>query len=90
MLAGSFSEEDVKNMIWSCDRLKSPGSDDFNFGFIKFSWDIIKKDIILTMNDFTEYGKWTRGTNASFICLAPKLDNPQQLGDFRPVSLVGC
>jgi len=72
-----FLEEEIKNLVWSCDCLKSPGSDDFNFGFLKFSWDIIKKDIILAENEFSKYGKWPRGTNSSFIYLVPKSDNPQ-------------
>ena len=28
--------------------------------------------------------------NSSFLCLIPKVENPQQLGEFRPISLVGC
>jgi len=35
-------------------------------------------------------GKWPRGSNASFICLIPKSDNPQQLSDYKLISLVGC
>ena len=35
-------------------------------------------------------GRWPRGTNASFICLIPKNDNPQHLSEYRPISLVGC
>lgn len=31
-----------------------------------------------------------RGSNSSFIVLIPKKDNPQQLGDFIPISLIGC
>jgi len=57
MLVESFSEEEVKNAVWSCHSSKSPGPNGFNFGFIKFSWDVIKKDIILAMNDFSHYGK---------------------------------
>jgi len=32
----------------------------------------------------------TKGTNASFISLIAKVDNPQNLNDFIPISLVGC
>ena len=39
---------------------------------------------------FAEGGSWTKGTNASFITLVPKIVNPQLLNDFRPISLVGC
>jgi len=42
----------------------------------------------MVVNNFAKYGKWFTGTNASFTCLVPKSDNPRQLGDFRPISLV--
>jgi len=43
-----------------------------------------------TVKDFAVNGRWPRGTNASFLCLIPKVENPQQFGEFRPISLVGC
>jgi len=33
--------------------------------------------------------KMARGKNASFIFFILKVDNPQHLNDFRPISLVG-
>ena len=42
------------------------------------------------MKDFALSGYWPRGSKASFICLVPRSENPQLLGDFRPISLVGC
>ena len=90
LLIGDFSEEEVNAAIWGCDSSKNPGPDGFNFGFIKFCWDILKKDVVSTVKDFAGYGKWPRGSNASFLCLIPKVENPQQLGEFRPISLVGC
>ena len=85
-----ITEEEVKNVVWNCDNSKSPGPDSFNFGFIKFCWEEIKKDVIRAVNNFEECGRWTREKNASFISLIPKVDNPQLLNDFRPISLVGC
>jgi len=90
MLIGDFSEEEVRAAIWGCDSSKSPDLDGFNFGFIKSCWDILKKDVVSAVKDFAGYGSWQRGSNASFLCLIPKLENPQQLGEFRPISLVGC
>jgi len=47
-------------------------------------------DVIRDVNNFEESGRWPRGTNAPFISLIPKVDNPQLLNDFRPISLVDC
>ncbi|XP_068483176.1 uncharacterized protein [Phaseolus vulgaris] len=52
--------------------------------------DIIKADVLSAVKDFASKGHWPRGTNASFLCLVPKVENPQHLGEFRPISLVGC
>ena len=90
MLIGEFSEEEVRASIWGCDSSKSPGLDGFNFGFIKSCWDILRKDVVAVVKDFVGFGSWPRGSNASFLCLIPKVENPQQLGEFRPISLVGC
>ncbi|XP_068466669.1 uncharacterized protein [Phaseolus vulgaris] len=79
MLVRVISKEEVKLVVWSCDSSKSPGPDDFNFDFMKFCWDFLKKDIITTMNEFAIRSYWPRGSNVSFICLIPKVDNPQQL-----------
>jgi len=90
MLVSDFSEEEVRDAIWGCDSSKSPGPDGFNFGFIKSCWDILKKDVMNAVKDFAGFGCWPRGSNSSFLCLIPKVENPQQMGEFRPISLVGC
>jgi len=87
MLIGSFSEEEVKNAVWSYDSSKRLGPDGFNFCFIKHSWDVVNKDICTTIKDFAISDSWPRGSNTSSICLVPKSDNPHSLGDFRPISL---
>jgi len=90
LLVGAVFDEEVKDVVWSCDSSKSPGPDGFNFSFIKFCWECLKDDFVLTVKDFLVNIKWPWGSNASFICLIPKTDNPQQFRDFRPISLVGC
>jgi len=39
------------------------------------------------LTEFHCNGKLTKGINATFIALIPKVDNPQRLNDFRPISL---
>jgi len=90
MLVGVISEAKVNEAVWNCDNSKSLSPDGFNFGFLKFCWDILKGDVMNAVQSFVEGGSWPKGTNASFITLVPKVVNPQILNDFRPISLVGC
>ncbi|GKU98551.1 hypothetical protein SLEP1_g11543 [Rubroshorea leprosula] len=39
--------------------------------------------------EFHERGKMEKGANASFIVLIPKVENPQRIEDYRPISLIG-
>ena len=89
-LVGTVSKEEIKNDVWSCESSKSPGPNDFNFSFIKFCWVCLKEDFVSVVNDFMVNGKLPRESNASFTCLIPKFDNPQQFSDYRPILLVGC
>ena len=90
MLVGRSYEEEIIRAVWSCDNDKSPGPDGFNFGFIKFCGEEINDDIVRAVHNFEDDGRWPRETNASFISLIPKVDNPQHLNDFRHISLLGC
>ncbi|XP_024626603.1 uncharacterized protein [Medicago truncatula] len=90
MLTKPFSPEEVKQAVWDCDSFKSPGPDGVNFGFNKEFWDILKDDFLRFMVEFHRNGKLTKGLNSTFIHLIPKVNSPQRLNDFRPISLVGC
>lgn len=87
-LESSFSMDEVRNAIWSCDSNKSPGPNGFNFAFFKDNWEMLKDEVMLMMNEFHCHGKIVRGS--SFIVLIPKKDNSARLEDFRPISLIGC
>jgi hypothetical protein len=84
-----FSESEVKDAVWDCDSFKSPGPDGVNFGFIKDFWEEMKGDVMRFISEFHRNSKLTKGLNSTFIALIPKVDSPQRLNDFRPISLVG-
>jgi hypothetical protein len=85
-----FSVDEVKNVVWDCDSYKSPGPDGVSFGFIKHFWQELKEDFMRFLLEFHRNGKLSKGINSTFIALIPKVDSPQRLNDFRPISLVGC
>ena len=72
-----------------CGSDKTPGLDGLNFKFIKEFWEIIKVDVLRFMDEFFVHGTLPKGCNASFIALIPKVTEPQNLNEYRPISLVG-
>jgi len=47
-------------------------------------------DVVSPVKDFATKSHCPRGSNVSFLCLVPKVENPMQLSEFKPISLVGC
>lgn len=85
-----FSENEIWEVVRDCESSKAPGPDGFNFRFIKKFWDVIKGDLIAAVLWFGENAVISKGCNASFVSLIPKVNDPLGLGDFRPISLIGC
>ncbi|GKF01267.1 hypothetical protein Tco_0028190 [Tanacetum coccineum] len=73
-----------------CGSDKAPGPDGFNFKYIKWFWDIIKVDILRAIRWLWDNGEFSRGCNASFVTLILKVVDPMRLGNYRPISLIGC
>ncbi|GKV29203.1 hypothetical protein SLEP1_g38149 [Rubroshorea leprosula] len=84
-----ISAEEVKQAIWECGGDKSPSPDGFSFHLIRSMWSVVEKDIVDFAQEFSSNGKLVRGLNSSFIVLVPKKDNPIDLKDYRPISLIG-
>ncbi|GKU90517.1 hypothetical protein SLEP1_g4505 [Rubroshorea leprosula] len=89
LLTAPFTEEEIRKVIWECDSFKAPGPDGFNFRFMKSMWDDTKIEVVGFLKEFQEQGRLVRGSNASFIVLIPKTENPQRIEEYRPISLIG-
>ncbi|GAU33427.1 hypothetical protein TSUD_380630 [Trifolium subterraneum] len=84
-----FTEEEVKDTIWSCDGNKSPGPDGLNFNFLKSCWCIVKYDVMAFLSEFHDKAILPKAVTASFLTLIPKKDHPQDLFDYRSICLIG-
>ena len=73
-----------------CARVKEPGPDGFSFSFIKAGWEFLRQDFCDMLLEFHRRGQLHEEINATFLPLDPKVLNPVDLKDFRPISLVGC
>jgi len=58
-------------------------------GFVKDFWPELCDDFMRFIGDFHRNGKLSKGINSTFIALIPKVECPQRLNDFRPISMVG-
>jgi len=45
MLTRTITEDEIREVVWQCEGTKSPEPDDFNLGFIKRHWGVIKRDV---------------------------------------------
>lgn len=84
-----FDEEEVKKVAWSIEDDKASGFDGFTMAFFKQCWDVVKMDIMDTMNNFHEEVFLDLGSNVTFISLIPKAQDACRISKFRPISLVG-
>ncbi|WJX53700.1 hypothetical protein P8452_39668 [Trifolium repens] len=89
-LIAPFTLEEIEDMVKSSDGSKSPGPDGFNFAFIKAFWDLMKCEVRILFDQFHGNACLPKSLFSYFITLIPKVKSPQSLGDFRPISLLGC
>ncbi|GJX39773.1 RNA-directed DNA polymerase, eukaryota [Tanacetum coccineum] len=61
----------------------------FTFEFFRKFWKLIDKDVFQAVLEFFESGHISRGCNASFIALIPKIQDAKLVKEFRPISLIG-
>lgn len=46
--------EEIKEVVWSCERSKASGPDGYTFTFIKKHWELLKEDIIIFVLEFEQ------------------------------------
>lgn len=89
-LVEPFSHDDIDNVVRRLPLDKAPGPDGFNGFFIKKCWHIIKGDFYKLCDDFFQGTLCIDSINSSFITLVPKINNPETISDYRPISLLNC
>ncbi|XP_077246168.1 uncharacterized protein LOC143886076 [Tasmannia lanceolata] len=85
-----FSEEEVEKGLSSMVGDKAPGSDGFCMAFFQSCWDYVKGDVMRFFREFFDGLELDCGTCSTFIALIPKVKGASSIGEFRPISFVGC
>ena len=68
---------------------KAPGPDGFTLAFFHHCWDVVKKEVLDTLQEFYDQEAFERSLNTTFVVLIPKKVGASDVKDFRPISLTG-
>ena len=82
-----YSREEVKGALFNIGDLKAPGPDGLLAVFYKRFWHIIGEDLIDEVLLAVNNRKIPEGWNNTTIVLIPKVENPEVITQFRPISL---
>jgi len=79
--------EEIKLVLKSFVKDKSPGIDGWMVKFFLTFFDLIGNDVLEAVEDSRRSGSMVSSLNLTSIALIPKVDKPSRFGDFRPISL---
>ena len=83
-----FSEVEVHSALMEMNGDKAPGPDGFTMAFWQSCWNFTK-EIMEMFKEFHEHSSFLKSLNNTFLVLIPKKGGTEDLGDFRPISLLG-
>jgi hypothetical protein len=86
-LCWPFMEEEISDALFQIGPLKAPGPDGFPARFYQRNWGVLKQEIIHAVMKFFDTGVLPDRINDTSIVLITKVENPESLKEFRPISL---
>ncbi|PNX94494.1 ribonuclease H, partial [Trifolium pratense] len=86
-ISGEIDDEEIKRAVFSMSPWKAPGPDGFPAGFYQKSWNIVGNSVCDFVKHIWYNPLLLREVNCTDICLIPKVDQPEHIRQFRPISL---
>lgn len=82
-----YTEEEIKVAIFQMKPGKAPGEDGFTAEFFQKHWELVQNNVTQAVLSFLNGGDMPEVINRTILVLIPKVANPQELTQFRPISL---
>ena len=83
-----FTEDEIHGALMEMNGDKAPGPDGFTLAFWQSCWEFIKEEILEMFKEFYEHSSFLKSLNNTFLVLSPKKSGAEDLGGFRPISLL--
>ena len=84
-----FFETEVHTTLMDMNWDKAPGLDGFTVAFRQSCWDFVKEEISDMFKEFYEQNSFLKSLNNTFLVSLPKRRGTEDLGDYKPISLLG-
>lgn len=90
-LIREIGEDELKHVVFSCTKKKTPGPDGISYEFYAKHFDLLKNDMLELFNgllhgDVIPPSEFCEG----YITLIPKSGCSKNISGFRPISLLNC
>ena len=82
-----FSAQEVEKALFMMGASKAPGPNGFIAGFYQSHWETVGPSVTNAVLDFLNGGQMLDAMNQTMLVLIPKIKHPQDLKNFRPISL---
>ena len=86
-LAQPYTEEEVRTTLFQMHPLKAPGPDGMSDFFFQKYWHIVGRDVTSTVLSSLHLGRCLHKMNFTHIVLVLKVNDPQHITEFYPISL---
>ena len=86
-LLKEYTVEEIKQNLDDIGDLKAPGADGMPTIFYKHFWHIVGHDVVSEVMSFLNGGAMRQDWNDTVVALIPKVANPDNVKDLRPISL---
>lgn len=82
------SEQRKSGLLWTrCTLPNPPGPNGMSPIFFQKYWDVVGTNVVNSVLQTLRTLVMPNGLNETFICLIPKVNYPQKITEFRPISL---
>ena len=86
-ISGAVTEDEIKATLWSLKAFKAPGLDGLHAGFFQRFWLLVGKSVLDEVKRIFEERRVPEYLNKTHVALIPKIQGPETLGNYRPISL---